>query len=119
MTKTKVNGWVNHGDINPREHGGMFVRDCGDSFDLVSVDNQEHDCFKPARYLFQSINVSKADIMADKGLRDYADANRHDDNTNLIWAATSYISYHGGDGSEYETNNFHQGMRAHGIRTYK
>lgn len=122
--KTKPAKWINHGDVNPRAYGAVFLKDLGDSFEIVQVSNIIEDAGKKTAdelggvYQFKSANVDKADIMKDKGLRDYADANRHDDATNLIWAATAYLGYHGGDDVVY-TNNFHMGMRSMGIYRYE
>lgn len=110
--------WKNYGDVNPREHGGMFVRDTGDGFDLVSVDNQEYDCFKPARYMFKAATVTKADLMSDESLRRYADAYQDDQAQNLMWAATAYLGYYGAHDNVLHTTNFHNGMRAMGINSY-
>lgn len=124
MTKTKVNGWVNHGDVNPREYGATFLRDLGDSFDIVDVVNTEDNVSEAyakehGRYIFKHANVSKDKIMADMSLREYADAINQDEATNLIWAATSWLGYYGGDEEPLITNNFHEGLRSMGISSYK
>jgi hypothetical protein len=35
----KQNRWYSFGDVNPREHGGVFVKRDGDEIETVSTDN--------------------------------------------------------------------------------
>jgi hypothetical protein len=37
----KENKWHNFGDVNPRIHGGVFIKRCGDDIEVVSTDNLE------------------------------------------------------------------------------
>ena len=37
----KENKWYNHGDVNPREHGGVFVRRVGNEIEVVETHNND------------------------------------------------------------------------------
>jgi hypothetical protein len=108
--------WTNHGDINPRVHGAVFLKDTGDSFDIVSVDRDRRG--NRNGYVFKAVTISKADLLEDESLRRYADAYQDDEAQNLVWAATAYISYYGCHANDHYTTDFHAGMRAMGIHRY-
>ena len=39
----KQNKWYNLGDVNPREHGGIFIRRIGNDIEVVSTDVDENN----------------------------------------------------------------------------
>lgn len=126
----KSRGYVNYGDVNPREHGGTFIKDEGDSLRIVSVENVADSCSQLARergrYLLVTRYVDKADLLADSGLNSYSggDDNRDmfdsDDEftqDKLIRLATACTSYRHGDDTEFG-NNFYALLRRYGVRRW-
>jgi hypothetical protein len=122
---TRQSMWKNYGDINPREHGGIFIRDNGTDLDIVEANNLEGQVSdeyikKNGRYLFNHRNVTKIELLADAGLLNYSGASMYDDNAEamVIGLATCVISYSGGDDSGLVINNWNQGLKYMGINSY-
>lgn len=73
MNKT---GWTNYGDINPRVHGGVFIKRTDDGFEIVSIDNLHGANTDKPWYLFQHSVVTSIELLTDKALARFGDVNR-------------------------------------------
>ena len=122
----KSNCWYNFGDINPRLHGGLFVRWDGDKlFEVVEVSGKsDGDIY----YYFQTRNESIDDL-------DYRWVNRRNDpvakfadwdrmnGTCPVYIRRSLqlcdiISYYGGECERESDSNWWRGLKSYGITSW-
>lgn len=119
--------WLNVGDINPRESGGVFVRRVGDDMEVVSIRPWEEgpDTERYQQYVMDSANFEIIDILTHfyrkTGPYDFADwgsvlTNRTGgprDNLGIL--AGDMINYWGGDCETRVETNFWGMLRSEGV----
>lgn len=115
----KSNNWINYGDINPREHGGIFIRYNEDSEEceiLQTTSTENYETFEYS-YFFEYAVVDKSALIEDEGLHSFAGISTKENFTEeeIVFIATSWISYYGADG--YEVNNYWAELKKYGIYT--
>lgn len=117
----KSNNWINHGDINPREYGGLFIRyiPSSDKYEIVqTVSIENYETFEYS-YFFEYAVVEKSVLIKDKSLHSFAGIDTKENYTEeeIIFIATSWISYYGADNGVDETNNYWSELKKYGIYT--
>ena len=140
----KQNKWYNFGDVNPREHGGVFVKRVENEIEVVTtnidLDNPELNYIIQSRsdyvdYLlarYESFKKNPEATTGDTAVGRFADWKRlieqeesqtpetHKQwyNDLVFYLAVDMISYYGGDSErEYDTN-YWVALGFHGI-TYR
>jgi hypothetical protein len=136
--KFKENKWYNLGDVNPREHGGVFVKRDGNEIETVSIDPLEDLGLYNSEYkgkkgyiiqrrsdyvdeLFQSYEQFKENGDKDKGVGNSCDWGRYkefdiDMESLAVYLATDMMYYSGGT-VEHETGtNFWELLGYDGIK---
>ncbi|MCK5015282.1 MAG: hypothetical protein KAS66_15835, partial [Candidatus Omnitrophica bacterium] len=70
----KSNNWINYGDVNPREHGGIFVRYNPNhkEYEIVQTTSTEDFDGFDFSYFFEHTTVKKSALLEDKGLHSFA-----------------------------------------------
>lgn len=117
----KSNNWVNYGDINPREHGGIFVRynPKHKEYEIVQTTSTEDFDGFDFSYFFEHTTVKKSALLKDKGLHSFAGIEGTPSGQlterEIIYALTSYISYYGSDDGGYQVNNYWGELKSYGI----
>jgi hypothetical protein len=133
-TQFKQNKWYNFGDVNPRIHGGIFVKREDTTIDVVSTHNKDEICGEDG-YIFdfkteyiseliEAYNKFKENPDESRGVASYCDWKRYiqleedgwviDDIMMLL--APDMLSYSGGDCEAEQVNNYWKTLRSHGIR---
>lgn len=130
----KENKWYNLGDVNPRVHGGFFVKRVGNEIEVVETRSLEDSGGKGYTVDSRSdyIDDLKEIFELFKNNQDtstvgsFADWNRYIEMEKegvsfddfVFYLATDMISYYGGD-SEFDTGtNYWDMLGIHGI-TYR
>ena len=117
----KTNNWLKCGNVNPREHGGLFIRYDPklQEYEIVqttSIKDYENFVYS---YLFEIAIVESYMVQKDKGLQDFAgvvveDTESLTDDV-IITILTSYIPYYGSDNGGYEVSNYWGELKTYGI----
>lgn len=137
----KDNKWYNIGDVNPREHGGVFVRKSGDNIEVVeTTNNEDHggvgytvqyrdDSIDYLKSRFESFKENPDSRSQDNGVGRFADWNRlikmeHDGvslDDIVVYLAADMVSYYGGDSEPDVGTNYWNMLGMYGIdyRNYK
>jgi len=117
----KSNNWKNYGDRNPREHGGIFIRynPEHEQYEIVQTTSTvDYDGFDFS-YFFELAIVEKSVLIEDQGLQRFAGIEPVSPGVltekEILFLATSYIPYYGGDEGGYETNNYWGELKTYGI----
>lgn len=115
----KTNNWVNYGDVNPREHGGLFIRYNKDfkEFEILqTTSTRDFEGFKYS-YFFEYATVNKSALIKDKELHSFVGLETKENFTEeeIILIASSWISYYGPDDCGSEINNYWGELKAYGI----
>ena len=117
----KSNNWVNYGDVNPREHGGLFVRydPKYKEYEIIqTTSTEDYDGFDFS-YFFDHVVVDRSDLLEDKDLHAYAGIEKAHigqlTEKEIIYVLTSYISYRGSDDGGYQVNNYWGELKKYGI----
>jgi hypothetical protein len=137
----KENKWYNHGDVHPREHGGVFVRRVGNEIEVVQTTNNEdhggvgYTIHSRADYideLKERFSIFKTDPdkrSENNAVGSYADWKRfiqmEEDGVSLddilFYLAADMVSYYGGDSEPDVGTNYWDLLAIHDItyRNYK
>ena len=117
----KSNNWVNHGDVNPREHGGTFIRydPKHKEFEIVrTTSTEDFDGFDFSCF-FERNKVKMSALLEDEGLHSFAGIEKASTGylteSEVIYALTSYIPYYGSDNGGYQVNNYWGELKSYGI----
>ena len=130
----KEDKWYNHGDVNPREHGGIFVRRVGNEIEVVTTHNNDGEYTLTSRSDYiddlkdrYSVFKTDSDKRSDNNaVGSYADWKRYikmeEDGVSLddivFYLAADMISYYGGDCEPDKDTNYWDMLGIHGI-TYR
>lgn len=110
----KANKWMNWGDVNPREYGGIFIK--------YSKENKEYAILKTTpmenpdgfdySYLIEYAVVKRStllrdDICTNTGLERKVE--------NIIGLAIAWISYYGSYEEPYVVTNYWEELKKYGI----
>jgi hypothetical protein len=119
--------WRNIGDVNPREHGGIFVRIKDDCVEVVQT-NDLAEGEKPPKYMISDKTESITDLESlweifchypkKPGVALYADWRilaDMDEIQRLYRMAADLLSYNGGDCEEEFVSNYWESLRSYGI----
>lgn len=124
MAKLKQNKWYNFGDVNPREHGGRFVRRIGDSIEVVITH-----CHASPGYWMQYNEYEVKELIEEykkwnddstQGPGSYSDWTVYkgmDIDDLMYYLAIDMLGYYGGpedDQIEIETNYWKE-LKSYGI----
>jgi hypothetical protein len=87
-----TNNWVNHGDVNPIPHGGLFVQQESETdfriIRLTMMEDGEH----AGKFLIEDLFVDVTDSWQEKeSVMDYADI-KEENNLQYALALISYYS---------------------------
>ena len=117
----KSNNWINYGDVNPREHGGTFIRydPKHKEYEIVqTISTEDFDGFDFS-YLFEHVVVNKSALLEDRDLHSFAGIEKAPSEKlterEIIYALTSYIAYYGSDDGGYKVNNYWGELKSYGI----
>ncbi|MCK5013675.1 MAG: hypothetical protein KAS66_07635 [Candidatus Omnitrophica bacterium] len=119
----KSNNWINYGDVNPREHGGLFVRydPKHKEYEIVQTTSSEDFDGFDFSYFFEHNIVKMSALLEDKGLHSFAGIEKASTGylteSEVIYALTSYIPYYGSDNGGYQVNNYWGELKSYGIYT--
>ena len=126
----KENKWYNFGDVNPREHGGNFVKIDGDEIMVVHTTNNDESGWNDgAGYTFQSRTESVQELTErfeafKNGKKDevgnFADwtlfiMNGWEIDEIVARMAGDILSYEGGDDYPETAYNYWKELRSYGI----
>jgi len=130
--KFKQKKWYNLGDINPRIHGGLFVKRDGDEIETVSTDvlemNSSNGYWISSRIDYideikEEYEKFKKDPENNKGIGSTMDWKQwikmekegmsYDDL--LFYIATDMVRYHGGDSESQFVTNYWETLKSFGI----
>jgi hypothetical protein len=133
----KQNKWYNLGDVNPREHGGVFVRRIGNSIEVVETHNNDgeytisykDDFVDYLKTRFNHFKTAPNETKGNWGVGSFADWGRYikmeEDGVSLddivFHIATDMLSYYGGDSEPELGTNYWDLLGLYGItyRNYK
>ena len=113
------NKWLNYGDVNPREHGGIFIRyDPEDQmYEILQTTSTKDFDDLEFSYLFEHVFIEKDTLLEDKGLQSFAGINIKEPigEKEIIYIATSYIPYYGAEDDCYQVDNYWGELKTYGI----
>ena len=132
-TQHKQNKWHNFGDVNPRIHGGIFVKRDDITIEVVSITNNEENGGKG--YTLQSDTYYVSDLIEEyetfkkkdqntyRGVGSYADWRRYIELERKGWTiddivmhiAPDMLNYFGGEYTE-QVSNYWKALNCYSIR---
>ena len=110
--------WQNHGDVNHREQGGIFLKydSKWNEIEIVQTSDVSELEGIEGNYLFEPATVSVEDLLEDRDLASFAGAKEDfDEDKKLAYLATSYVAYYGSDDGGNIVNNYWEELGSHGI----
>jgi hypothetical protein len=122
MTKT----WINIGDVNPREHGGLFVCQTDTSVTVIETNNLD-ECGRLGEYrIFEKeIDIEEIDRLwenfcsgekSDVGFfADWDTLRELPKNMRRFRIVADMLSYYGPDSYPFVTRNYWKALRPFGI----
>lgn len=119
----RSNNWKNYGDINPREHGGIFVRydSKNKEYEIIQTASTEDFDGFDFSYFFECATVKKSALMKDESLHAFAGiegvTSGYLTEKEIIYAVTAYIPFYGSDDGGYQVNNYWGELKRYGIYT--
>lgn len=117
----RSNNWVNYGDINPREHGGLFIRynENNKQYEILQTTSTENFETFEYSYFFEYAVVDKSTLIEDEELHSFAGIETKENFTEeeITFIATSWISYYGAADGGNEVNNYWAELKSYGIYT--
>ena len=128
--KTITKTWINFGDINPREYGGIFVRNVDGEIEVIETRNLEEECGLQGQYRIQEYSITENEaqelwdnfLLGDNSVdpvASYADWDTlrdADNDIRLARIAIDMLSYYGPNCDYPEiVTNYWQSLRQYGI----
>lgn len=111
------NKWINYGNANPREHGGIFVRfnPKNKTYEIIQTTPMaDYDGFDFS-YLFEHAIVKGSALKKDKALQSFAGYTGNVTKSELSRVAASYFAYYDPDENAIKVNNYWGELKNYGI----